>query len=80
MKLHAALIFLTVALICAAPAFAGTPGDGAATIKGDYAEFRTADVYTGPCFANGEVGLTGEEAVLAWHVTSGTWKACAWTG
>jgi hypothetical protein len=45
----------------------------AAQIRGDYMEARTADVYTGPCFANGEVGLTGHEAVLAWRIESGTW-------
>lgn len=73
--MKAALFFVAAALIFAAPALAGTPADtGAATISGDYAEFRTADVYTGPCFANGEVGLTGEEAVLAWRVTAGQWE------
>jgi hypothetical protein len=75
MKSHAALCVLAISLILAAPALAATPADSSATtISGDYAEFRTADVYTGPCFANGEVGLTGEEAVLAWHVTAGTWE------
>jgi hypothetical protein len=75
MKLPAALFLLSLALVWALPAMAATPADtGAATISGDYAEFRTADVYTGPCFANGEVGLTGDEAVLAWHVTSGAWE------
>src|SRR5579885_1972421 len=43
------------------------------TIHGDYVETRSADVYTGQCFANGEVNLVGNEAILAWHVTSGTW-------
>jgi hypothetical protein len=42
-------------------------------IYGDYVEARTADVYTGPCFANSEVGLTGELAVFGWRVTSGSW-------
>lgn len=42
-------------------------------ISGDYAEFRNADVYTGPCFANSEANLTGEEAVMAWHVREGAW-------
>jgi Protein of unknown function (DUF1326) len=42
-------------------------------IRGDYLETRTADVYTGQCFANGEVNLVGNEAILAWRVTSGTW-------
>ena len=73
--MKAALLFLAAALVFAVPALAGTPADtGAAKISGDYAEFRTADVYTGPCFANGEVGLTGDEAVMAWHVTAGQWE------
>lgn len=40
-------------------------------IHGDYLETRTCDVYTGPCFANAEVGLTGNEAILAWHIRGG---------
>src|SRR5213079_2934544 len=42
-------------------------------IRGDYVETRSADVYTGQCFANGEVNLVGNQAILAWHVQSGTW-------
>ena len=42
-------------------------------IRGDYIETRSADVYTGQCFANGEVNLVGNEAILAWHVQSGKW-------
>jgi len=42
-------------------------------IHGDYVETRSADVYTGQCFANGEVNLVGDEAILAWHVQSGSW-------
>jgi len=42
-------------------------------IQGDYIETRSADVYTGQCFANGEVNLVGDEAILAWHVQSGSW-------
>jgi len=43
-------------------------------IYGDYVEARTADVYTGPCFANSEVGLTGQLAVFGWRVTKGLWS------
>lgn len=43
-------------------------------IRGDYIETRSADVYTGQCFANGEVNLVGDEAILAWHVQSGSWE------
>jgi hypothetical protein len=42
-------------------------------LRGDYVEARTADVYTGPCFANGEVGQTGRLAVMGWHVETGQW-------
>ncbi len=43
-------------------------------IRGDYLETRSADVYTGSCFANGEVNLVGNQAILAWHVESGSWN------
>jgi Protein of unknown function (DUF1326) len=42
-------------------------------IRGNYIETRSADVYTGQCFANGEVNLVGNEAILAWQVQSGSW-------
>ncbi len=51
-----------------------------AQIRGDYIEVRTADVYTGPCFANGEVGLTGHDAVLAWRIEKGAWSGVALDG
>lgn len=51
-----------------------------AQIKGEYVETRSADVYTGQCFANGEMGLVGDEAILAWHVTSGSWDGVPLTG
>lgn len=43
-------------------------------ITGEYVEARTADVYTGPCFANGEVGLAGELAVFGWKIEKGSWR------
>jgi len=43
-------------------------------IRGDYVETRSADVYTGHCVANGEMGLTGNEAILGWHVEQGAWN------
>jgi hypothetical protein len=42
-------------------------------IQGEYMETRSADVYTGQCFANGEVNLEGREAILAWKVDRGSW-------
>ena len=49
-------------------------------IRGDYLETRSADVYTGQCFANGEVNLVGKEAILAWHVQSGSWEGVSLQG
>jgi hypothetical protein len=44
------------------------------TINGNYIEARTADVYTGPCFANAEAGLVGKLAVFGWKVNTGSWQ------
>jgi hypothetical protein len=49
-------------------------------IKGEYLETRSADVYTGQCFANGEMNLAGDEAILAWHVTDGKWDGVDLSG
>jgi hypothetical protein len=49
-------------------------------IRGAYLETRSADVYTGQCFANGEVNLVGNEAILAWHVQSGSWDGVSLEG
>lgn len=65
-------ILLALALVLAAPAMA--------QISGNYVEFRTADVYTGACTANGEVNLTGQEAVLGWNIEKGNWGSVALEG
>ncbi len=62
---------LLLALALGAPAVFAAPAW--AQISGQYLESRTADVYTGPCFANSEVNLTGHEAVLAWRIDKGVW-------
>lgn len=46
----------------------------AANISGEYIEARTCNVYTGPCFANAEMGLAGKEALMAWKVDKGQWN------
>lgn len=51
-----------------------------AAIKGDYVEARSADVYTGPCFANGQVNLEGKQAIMAWKVRQGSWKGVSLDG
>jgi hypothetical protein len=59
------LVFASVLLISAV---------GFAQISGVYMESRSADVYTGQCFANGEVNLVGNQAVLGWQVDNGSWN------
>lgn len=49
-------------------------------IHGDYLETRSADIYTGSCFANGEMNLAGNQAILAWHIESGTWNGVSLDG
>ena len=69
-------LFSTVAIL-----FLGlAPGVRAQQIYGDYIETRSADVYTGPCFANGEVGLVGDQAILGWRVEKGAWNGVALDG
>jgi len=60
---------LSLAALALGPAFANAAG-----IRGEYVEARTADVFTGPCFSNAEVFITGKNAVMAWKVTEGCWK------
>jgi len=66
-----ALFLLTVSAFAQAPT---------AQISGQYLETRSADVYVGQCFANGEVGLTGEEAIVAWHIQEGKWDGVSLAG
>jgi hypothetical protein len=59
------LPFALLALVlCAVPL-------SAAEISGKYIEARTCDIWTGPCFANAEVNLSGKHAVLGWKVDKG---------
>jgi hypothetical protein len=69
-------VLFLLAVWLALPAAAQSPS----RIRGHYVEFRTADVYTGPCFANAEVNLTGHEAVLAWRVDRGEWNGVSLGG
>lgn len=55
-------------LLAAGSALAGS------SVRGHYLEARSADVYTGACFANSEVGVVGELAVMGWKITEGSYK------
>ncbi len=69
---------LTV-LGCLLPTASSAPTDSG-RLKGDYVEARTADVYTGPCFSNAEIFLTGHQALKAWKVTEGAWDGTDLSG
>jgi hypothetical protein len=73
-KLGATLLF---AVSAGAAIAASIPGRN---VSGTYVEARTADVYTGPCFANSEVDLRGQEAVMGWNITRGTWQGVSLDG
>jgi hypothetical protein len=66
-------------LFCASAFAAGLPSLNN-SVSGNYVEARTADVYTGPCFANSEVGLTGDLAVLGWKIDKGSWDGVSLNG
>ena len=49
-------------------------------LAGDYVEARTASVFCGACHFNGEYMSTGNDAVAAWHFTSGSWRGVDLSG
>jgi len=59
------LAFVALALVlCAGPVSAGE-------LTGKYIEARTCDIWTGPCYANADLHLTGKNAVIGWKVDKG---------
>src|SRR5690242_10793422 len=71
---------LWTAAVAACLFAAGISVSAHGAIKGDYLDVRSADVYTGPCFANAEVGLEGKQAILAWRVSQGSWQGVSLDG
>jgi hypothetical protein len=55
-------------------------GSTVSNIQGDYLEVRSCDVYTGPCFANAEMNLSGTEGMMVWSVREGNWNGVDLTG
>jgi hypothetical protein len=81
--MHKSLLsFIAVAgLFLVSSAFAQPPINSASPgIQGQYLETRSADVYVGQCFANSEMNLTGQEAIVAWHITGGQWNGVSLAG
>ena len=69
---------LAILSLAALTAFAST--QPAPAISGDYLEVRSCDVYTGPCFANAEMNLSGKEGIMVWSVREGSWNGTALGG
>ena len=69
-----AVVLATVASISWAAAIP------ARTVHGNYIEARTADVFTGACFANGEAEQVGREAVFGWKIANGDWHGVSLAG
>ena len=68
---------LAIAALCSGPSPVAKPDH---KIAGQYVEVRTASVFTGACHYNGELVTTGQQAVLAWHFTSGQWQGVDLSG
>ncbi len=68
-RMLTAVLSLAVMLLFTTGSIANA--DDGATIEGNYMEMRTCDIYTGPCFANAEIGLTGKQAIMAWNIERG---------
>ena len=80
-KLASTLVFalsFSIAAFCAQPP--APPTSVTPQIKGQYLETRSADVYVGQCFANGEMNTAGQEAIVAWHIGEGKWDGISLDG
>ena len=73
-------VAITVAVSFAAISVSFAAGIPGKSIYGNYIEARTADTYTGPCFANGEAEQVGREAVLGWQISNGNWHGVDLSG
>ena len=71
MRMMAVAGLLLMAMVAAAPA---------AEIRGTYLESRDAEIYASHCFANSEMGLRGNVAVMAWKIEQGTFNGVALDG
>ena len=75
MKMKSSLTILSLAALTAFASTQSTP-----TLSGDYLEVRSCDVYTGSCFANAEMNLSGKEGILLWSVREGGWNGISLSG
>jgi hypothetical protein len=69
-----------LAALLAASGTLRASNDELGSVSGRYLEVRSCDVYTGPCFANAEMNLSGKEGILVWTVSSGSWHGTSLNG
>jgi len=62
-------VLLTATLLLASTAMLS-----AAEIRGSYIEARNADIWVAQCFANSEVGIVGDLALMGWKIDKGSWN------
>ena len=72
MKIFSVLLALSAGVYAADATIPDQAPDLNKTIRGNYIEARTADVYTGPCFAMSEINLTGDLGIFGWQVEKGS--------
>lgn len=70
-----AILFSSIALVGLTSSLSA-----ADSLTGTYVEARTCQVYTGPCFANGEVGSSGKNAVMTWAIEQGDYAGVDLSG
>ncbi len=71
-----AMIVAAVVGLAATPLLAG----GGNSVRGQYVEARTAEVFTGGCIMGSEAETVGKNAVLAWKVDQGTFDGVSLDG
>jgi hypothetical protein len=67
-------LLCTAGTLCISASLAFSANLPATQIHGSYIEARSADVYTGPCFANAEVGLAGDVGIMGWKIDKGSFQ------
>jgi hypothetical protein len=74
MRITAALLLASLTVVAHANAGERT------SIKGEYVEARTAEVFAGGCIMNSEAETLGRQALMAWRITSGVFDGVTLDG
>lgn len=77
-NIRTASVALVALMLAAAALPAATLGGN--ELRGSYIESRNAEIYASHCFANSEVGIMGDLAVMAWDIEQGSFRGVALAG